>query len=1003
MGLFGWLSKSAGKNPDGLLAEARSLAAAGRYRDALSVYSRLKRHERTPAVLVEMAWAYLADGNDSSAVSCASDALDLDPNCSAARCIQGEVLLHERKRSDALAWFREALRLDPTCDTARRRIEELAPTRAPVGPAAPTIRLSLDEDMVRNRLAEIGDEAARLRAAGHYKEAIPHAVQAVQFALGNLGPDHPDVATGLNNLALLLQATNRLSEAEPLMRRALAIGERSLGPDHPDVAAGLNNLAALLGDTNRLSEAEPLYRRALAIGERSLGPDHPTLAAGLNNLALLLRDTNRLSEAEPLMRRAVAVTEAGLGPDHPDVATCLNSLAELYVQTDRAAQAVPLMKQAATSDDRMIGQVFSIVSDAQRTEYLDRIRWKLDAFLSLVWLHLGDATGAVRDALDLVLRRKALGAEALAAQRDTVLGGKYPHLQIPLNELATLARQIARTTLAGPGPVGVQAYHQQLAGWNSRKERLEADLARQIPEMNLERRLRATDRRAVALGLPEGVALVEFVRFDVLDFHAAPGRGEPRWGDARYLAFVLPAGEPDNVRMVDLGEAGRIDLMIAGARASITGEAETFYGLDPDNFSEEVREAMRLGQEGTMLRAAVFDPLREALGGRTRLFLAPESGLARLPFEVLPTADDRRLIDEYQISYLGTGRDVLRFGAAVSGRPAAPVVVADPDFDLGDETPMLATAGSERGRRSRELGRGGVRFQPLPATRVEGERVATMLGVAPWLDRGALEQRLKGCRSPLILHLATHGFFLKDQPHDPNQERRGLGAEGWLAGEGMGRLSGPPPENPLLRSGLALAGANTWLKHGTPPEEAEDGLLTAEDVTGLDLLATELVVLSACETGLGQVRVGEGVFGLRRAFVVAGAKTLVMSLWKVPDLATAILMERFYDNLLDHRLARDVALREAQGFLRGLTVGAMRGRWLTPEMIGRLSAGGDAARRELERLASQPDDHRPFTHPLYWGAFILQGDPAPLRNESSPCAGDLGTGQAIGETQSVGG
>src|SRR5205823_5431952 len=159
----------------------------------------------------------------------------------------------------------------------------------------------------------------------------------------------------------------------------------------------------------------------------------------------------------------------------------------------------------------------------------------------------------------------------------------------------------------------------------------------------------------------------------------------------------------------------------------------------------------------------------------------------------------------------------------------------------------------------------------LPGTRAEGERIAALLGVEPVLDQ-VLDQPLKALRSPRILHLATHGFFLEDQPHEP---AGGRGAPG--------RLAGARFENPLLRSGLLLAGFNTWRNGGEPPPEAEDGLLTAEDVTGMDLLDTDLVVLSACETGLGQVHVGEGVFGLRRAFAVAGARTLVMSLWKVPD------------------------------------------------------------------------------------------------------------------------
>src|SRR5262249_53556273 len=153
-----------------------------------------------------------------------------------------------------------------------------------------------------------------------------------------------------------------------------------------------------------------------------------------------------------------------------------------------------------------------------------------------------------------------------------------------------------------------------------------------------------------------------------------------------------------------------------------------------------------------------------------------------------------------------------------------------------------------------------------------------------------------------------------------NQLGHNLELMGFGETPGAGRLRGPGMENPMLRSGLALAGANTFLRGASPPAEAEDGLLTAEDVAGLDLLDTELVVLSACETGLGAVHLGEGVFGLRRAFIVAGAKTLVMSLWKVPDLATAFLMDRFYDNLLTRGLDRDLALSEAQRFTRNATI-----------------------------------------------------------------------------------
>jgi len=340
------------------------------------------------------------------------------------------------------------------------------------------------------------------------------------------------------------------------------------------------------------------------------------------------------------------------------------------------------------------------------------------------------------------------------------------------------------------------------------------------------------------------------------------------------------------------------------------------------------------------LREAIFDKILPAIGSCKHLIISPDGELSRLSFEVLPNGDDGYLIDDFQISYLGAGRDLLRFDLQTGRQPGKSLVIADPDFDLGQSKSAKPNKPDAiTNRCSRDLNRADLHFGHLPGTKVEGKTVSAQLRVKPWLRDQALEGRLKQYRSPHILHFATHGFFLEDQQLDPNVTNRDLGA---VAGFGdqkeFARLSGPVPENPLLRSGLALAGVNTWLKEQNLPVEAEDGILTAEDVTGLDLLDTELVVLSACETGLGEIRTGEGVFGLRRSFVLAGASTLVMSLWKVPDKQTQELMEEFYRRILKGE-PRAEALKNAQMHIR-----------------------------------SQ------YPHPFYWGAFICQGDPGPLQS-----------------------
>ena len=839
--------------------------------------------------------------------------------------------------------------------------------------------------------------AVLYKSMGNYAAAEPLYRQALEICRAALGENHSDFATSLNNLAGLYRAMGNYAAAEPLLRQALEIDFAALGKDHPDFATSLNSLAGLYRTMGNYAAAEPLYRQALEIRRVALGEKHPDFAASLNNLAWLYHEMGNYAGAEPLYRQALEIRRVAQGENHPDFANSLNNLAWLYTATGRISEALSFSRQAADIDDRMIGQVFSIGSESQRTAFLTTIEVNFDVFLSLVWHEFPNSAEAVRPVLDLVLRRKAVGAEAMAVQRDAVLGGKYPHLGPQLGRWAALRMQIAQKTLTGAGPEGLAAHQQQLAEWNRQKEELEVELARRIPEMNLAQRLQAADRRAVALGLPEGVGLVEFVRFDVFDFWAIARkksdtlwRSPRRWKPARYLAFVLSAGEPDSVQMIDLGDAAGIDRLIAEFRSEITGQGEGRGGR-PMVVWSETEESIPAGDNGLRLREAVFDKVAQALGDHRRLFLAPDGDLTRVPFEALPYGEAGQLIDAYQISYLSVGRDVLRFGAASSGEAGAALVVADPQFDLtasstvqeaageGEDGTAIGQAATVPGRQSRGLRDGRFHFGRLPGTRMEGQQIGARLGIVPCMEQDALEGRFKAaCHSPRILHMATHGFFLEDQQLDPNMARRELGGVGSEAGGEGGRFSGPLPENPLLRSGLALAGAETWLCGGQPPLEAEDGLLTAEDVSGLDLLATDLVVLSACETGLGEVRRGEGVFGLRRAFVLAGAKTLAMSLWKVPDLATAILMDRFYENLLGRRLPRDQSLRDAQLTIRDLTVGEIRERWLTAEAIAVLSGGSKEEAERLDQIARQADEHRPFVHPKHWAAFICQGDPSPM-------------------------
>lgn len=776
-------------------------------------------------------------------------------------------------------------------------------------------------------------------------QAEPLFEHALDIRRQTLEGHHPAYAESLFELGRLALATGDYQQAEARLAQAHDIQQASLGATHPAVAQTLTYLAdaqCALGDHEA---AEPLYVQAKDIWQARGGEKHPDFARGLHNLAALYRAQGRYDPAKSIYQWALQIRRAALGEMHPDVAETLADLAATYTALGLIDLAQQSMAEAAAIHDQMIGTVFAIGSERQRLAYLRTFAQQLDIFLSLISGHLADSVEARQSGYGMVLRRKALGAEVSMVQREVLMSRRYPDLTEQFRALQTLRRQIGQKMLAGPGLEPPDVHRRTLANWTRQREHLEVELARQVEEMDLSRKLATSGWESIQAALPENTAVVEWVRFTPFDFKARPASGEQPWQPARYIAFVLTGTGP--VQMFDLGEAAPLDRMIEDCRFKITGDPaereqrSLIYGNqdEPDPFPD-----VAVGQS---LWMALFAPLLPAIGTNRRLFLAPDGDLSRLPFEILPLTDDRRLIDDYQISYLNVGRDVLHFGTKPDGHSSSPVVVADPDFDLvltpnplpkkvveeRHDSPRMATRGEMKeeqvlmGPQSNVLCTAGVHFKRLPGTHTEGQQIADELGVMPLMTEAALEASLKAVPSPRILHIATHGFFLPDQERD----------KPGTAGTGTwGRLS-HGLENPLLRSGLALAGANTWLKHGDLPPDAEDGILTAEDVSGLELHNTELVVLSACETGLGEVQVGEGVFGLRRAFILAGAKTLVMSLWKVPDQQTQALMADFYRRILVGE-PRAEALRQAQ----------------------------------LALKAKYPD-------PLYWGAFICQGEPGPLK------------------------
>src|SRR6266508_3805802 len=724
---------------------------------------------------------------------------------------------------------------------------------------------------------------------GKYVEAEPLYKRALDIREKALGKDHPDTATILNNLADLYQYRGKYVEAEPLHKRALDIREKALGKDHPNTALSLNNLAGLYLEQGKYVEAEPLYKRALDIRENALGKDHPDTATSLNSLALLYASQGKYVEAEPLYKRALDIREKALGKDHPYTANSLDNLAVLYTAKGELVQAVKFQSLANAASERNLARILVIGSERQNLAYLATFSEQSDRTVSLHLQSAPDDPTPRNLAATLILQRKGRALDATSQNLNALRSRFNAEDQALLDRLTDTRSQIARLVLGGPQKMTAEQYQARIKELEDQADKDEADISRRSDEFRAQS-LPVT-LEAVRAAIPSDSALIEFASYR--PFNAKATRGDEAYGQPRYVAYVLR--HEGEIEWKELGEAKAIDTAIAALRKALR---------DPKRV--DVKRLARF------VDAKVFQPVRPLLGDVSRLLISPDGSLNLVPFAALVDEGRRYAVERYSISYLTSGRDLLRLQVARESR-GGPLVVAAPDFGRRSQVEAARLGKQEKdasgGEVKAESARSAIKelfFPPLPYAEREGEALRELLPDATLLTKGqATKAALGQVRSPKLLHIATHSFFLEDQQLSSAGER---GAQALTDDpeRALQRLEGRGVriESPLLRSGLALAGAN---EH----KEDDNGTLTALEVTGLNLWGTKLVALSACDTGVGEVKNGDGVHGLRRALVLAGAETLVMSLWAVSDKATRELMVAYYGRLKQGQ-GRGEALRRVQ-------------------------------------------------------------------------------------------
>jgi tetratricopeptide (TPR) repeat protein len=867
--------------------------------------------------------------------------------------------------------------------------------------------------------------AYNLDAEGKYAEAERLYRRALAIRERVLGEDHPDTATSYNNLAYNLKAQGKYAEAEQLYRKALAIHERVLGGDHPDTASSYNNLATNLDDQGKYAEAESLLRKALTILERMLGEDHPHTARSYNNLAGNLDAQGKYAEAEPLYRKALKIHERVLGEDHPHTATSYNNLAANLDAQGKYAEAEAEWIEAARSFEAARRPISH--TGLERTAFAVE-RSPLRA-LAMILARRGAAASAWQR-LEADLARGLFDDLARPLEPD--------ERQREQDLLARLQRLDEQIVALSPIPSGDKVRHKQAEALRQRRDALKVQWAEF--EAGVERKYGAAAGRPYDLSriqghIPPDAALVSWL--DLGEHWACIVRqhGDPTWikltgsgpqgqwtdADERLPAQVVDAFTPQLVDPTTewRGRAGRLatqrlaplvpHLGAAGdlpaVRHLIVLTSPALAGVPVEALIEaQPKDAPRYtvsyAPSGTMFAwLQERRPKDRGRGSGSPRLLALGDPIFRGPASPPgPTPPDHGvLVDrvipgsnaaqrgiapgDVLLSYAGTklaGQDDLiaavRKGGGASADPArdgagVPVAVwrEGKTFELTvspgplgiqmAQEPAAAAILSRRETEALIARTRGPELQRLKWSRPEVEAIRPLFAdPLVLLGSDATEQRLDRLavvdelRRFGVLHLSTHGRM---EPRIAMQSR-------------------------LYLSRDQLSDATDRVLAG---QEVYDGELTAEQILRTWKLDAELVALSACQTALGQQGGGEGYLGFSQALFLAGARSVVLSLWEVDDRASALLMVRFYQNWLgkrpglDRPLSKAEALREAKQWLRGLTFeeADVEARKLpSSEGVGRIQQLSRGGRRQASGVMQEA---RPFDHPHYWAGFILIGDP----------------------------
>ena len=665
-----------------------------------------------------------------------------------------------------------------------------------------------------------------------------------------VGPEHPETLSSLGSLATSYSNMGDNTKAQKLFQRALELTEKAQGSWANDTAKALRNLAWVYTETGDYSKARELAQRSLKIDEKRFGPMHVCLSSSLTLVSEIEFLECNYAKAKELQQRVLDITEKSGCNENGEFFGTLKQLASTCRNMGDLGSAQIFASRASAGIDRNLQSVLSM-------DEKSRLSWQnknlsMDVFASVL---------RPEQIAQLSLRWKGVVLASLMEDRAlTMAFSKNENSSKALQELQSLRTQLAKIAFDQNKKEEADKISEKIGA-------IQRSMASRSTGFG---RVRASADLTVDTILPAlsgGSVFVDFIEFN-----------DPKLkGDERlhYGAILIAEdGTPVFIRIPD--------------RMAI------------DRAADAIRTAVKNGDEQSLqenlatLSTKLWQPVAEKIPAETkRIIVSPDGKLSFISFAALMDGEGKFICEKYLISYVASGRDLAKQDSAKENKTIT--LFANPKFDLNSTKKI----GDRLAMRSSEISAfGDIQLPPLLGTEEECKAlkqaaISTGWNPTTYLGAEATEQQIRSVKNTGILHLATHGFYLNAFT-PAKDDTRGMSI---TSAEDAPQPQMQKGADPMRASGIALSGAQNTIKEwskGKCPDPENDGILTAEEVAGLNLDGTWIVTLSACETGIGEARSGEGVFGLRRAFMMAGSKNLIMTLWAVNDASTAEIMADFY-------------------------------------------------------------------------------------------------------------